>query len=282
MSQTIPPRTAIEYPGGDGERLAKNDPQRHAIHYAFGAQGLYFAARFDVYVSADLLLYYEPGNPRVSVAPDVFVGFGVEDRMRMNYKVWEEGKGPDFVLEVTSPSTWREDVESKPSVYAGLGVRENFLDDPTGEHLTPRLQGYRLAGGEYGRLSAVDSIDRTLKLPSEVLGLELRARGDAMRFRDPATRAGSAQPRRGAHRASRTSRCPPGRSCCIPGGDSRTTGRRGACRGARGTPSPAGSLTRPSPARPVRLTAASRCRGSASAPKTETRFRRSALDISHR
>ena len=66
-----------------------------------------------MYVSGDLLIYYEEGNPRVSVAPDVFVVFGVEDRMRMNYKVWEEGKGPDFVLEVASPRTWREDVGRK-------------------------------------------------------------------------------------------------------------------------------------------------------------------------
>ena len=187
MSQTIPPRAAIEYPSGDGKPLAENDPQLHAIHYAFGALGLYYAAHPDVYVSADLLIYYEEGNPRVSVAPDMFVVFGVEDRMRMNYKVWEEGKGPDFVLEVASPSTWREDVERKPAIYAGLEVREYFLYDPTGAHLTPVLQGYRLVDGRYRRLSAVESIDRTLMLPSGVLGLELRARGDAMRFHDPAT-----------------------------------------------------------------------------------------------
>jgi len=39
----------------------------------------------------------------------------------------------------------------------------------------------------YKRLSAVESIDRTLAMSSEVLGLELRARGDWMRFHDPAT-----------------------------------------------------------------------------------------------
>ena len=105
----------------------------------------------------------------------------------MNYKVWEEGKGPDFVLEVASRSTWREDVERKPEVYAGLGVREYFLYDPRGEYLTPRLQGYRLVDGEYERMPAVESIDRTLTMRSEALGLELRAKGGEMRFRDPTT-----------------------------------------------------------------------------------------------
>ena len=182
------PPAAIEYPESDGKPLAENDPQLHAIHYGFGALGLHFRERPDVYVSADLLIYYEEGNPRVSVAPDVFVVFGVEDRMRGNYKVWEEGKGPDFVLETASPNTWREDVERKPGIYAGLGVREYFLFDPRSEFLKPRLQGFRLVDGVYERLTVVESIDRTLILPSEVLGLELRAKaGGEMRFHDPAT-----------------------------------------------------------------------------------------------
>ena len=116
-----------------------------------------------------------------------FVVFGVEDRMRRNYKVWEEEKGPDCVLEVASLNTWREDVERKPGIHAGLGVKEYFLYDPRGEYLTPRLQGYRLVDGEYERMSAVESIDRALTLPSEVLGLELRAKGGEMHFQDPAT-----------------------------------------------------------------------------------------------
>ena len=91
------------------------------------------------------------------------------------------------MLEVASPGTWREDVGPKRSLYARLGVREYFLYDPTGEHLSPRLQGYRLVEGEYVRLPAVESMDRTLTLHAETLGLDLWARGERMRFRDPAT-----------------------------------------------------------------------------------------------
>ena len=160
MSRPILPPAAIDYPSSDGKPLAENDAQLHAIHYAFGVLRLYFSHRPDVYVSADLLMYYEEGNTRVSVAPDTFVVFGVEDRVRMNYKVWEEGKGPDFVLEVASPSTWREDVETKPEVYARLGVREYFLFDPWGDYFSPRLQGYRLVDGVYERMSAVESTGR--------------------------------------------------------------------------------------------------------------------------
>ena len=93
MSQSILPPAAVDYPSSDGKPLAENDAQLHAILYAVGALWLYYRERTDVYVSGDLLIYYEEGNPRVSVAPDAFVVFGVEDRMRMNYKVWKRARG---------------------------------------------------------------------------------------------------------------------------------------------------------------------------------------------
>ena len=180
-------RAAVEYPSSDGRPLAENDAQLAAILYGIGALRVRYAGRRDVYVSGDLLIYYEEGNPRASVAPDVFVVLGVPDRMRMSYKVWEEGKGPDFVLEVASPGTWREDVGPKRRLYARLGVGEYWLYDPMGEHLKPALQGYRLVDGEYERQPLVESVDGALFLSSETLGLDLWAKGGKMRFRDPET-----------------------------------------------------------------------------------------------
>ena len=187
MSRSIVPPIAVEYPSGDGKPMAENDAQLLAMHYAIGALRVYYQDRDDVYISGDLLMYYEEGNPRVSVAPDVFVVFGVEDRMRMRYLVWEEGKAPDFVLEVASKSTWREDLGPKREIYARLGVKEYWMYDPTGEYFTPVLQGLRLTGSAYVRQLAVKSPDGALTLTSETLGLELRAHAGEMRFRDPAT-----------------------------------------------------------------------------------------------
>ena len=186
MSRTIHPPLALEYPSGDGRPMAENDAQLAAIVYALVALKLHFEKHRDVYVSGDLLMYYEEGNPRVSVAPDVFVVFGVEDRVRMNYKVWEEGKAPDFVLEVASKSTWREDLGPKRELYARLGVKEYWLYDPTGEYFTPVLQGLCLAGGAYVRQLPVASPGGAPALRSETLGLELHVEGGEMRFHDPA------------------------------------------------------------------------------------------------
>ena len=188
MNRPAPAAALIHYPSSDGKPMAENDAQRSAIMYGIGALMRHFRDRRDVYVSGDLLIYYEEGNPRVSIAPDVFVVFGVEKRQRLNYKLWEEGRAPSFVLEVASPSTWREDVGRKRSVYARLGVREYWQYDPLGEHLPARLQGERLTTTGYVRQPAATGLDGTLTLRSETLGLELRAApGREMRFRDPAT-----------------------------------------------------------------------------------------------
>ena len=85
-----PSSAAVDYPDSDGKRMAENDAQLAAILYGISVLRTHYAHRNDVYVSGDLLVYYEEGNPRASVAPDVFVVFGVQDRERMTYRVWEE------------------------------------------------------------------------------------------------------------------------------------------------------------------------------------------------
>ena len=188
MLRPEPAAVPVHYPSSDGKPMAENDAQRDAIMYGIGSLTRHFEDRPDVYVSGDLLIYYEEGNPRVSIAPDVFVVFGVEDRRRLNYKLWEERQAPAFVLEVASPSTWRDDIGWKRSVYARLGVREYWQYDPDGRHLPARLQGERLTRSGYVRQPVATDPHGTLKLRSETLGLELRATpGREMRFRDPAT-----------------------------------------------------------------------------------------------
>ena len=187
MNQAVRSPPAVEYPSSDGKPMAENDAQRIAIMYAIGSLEIHFAHRPDVYVSGDLLIHYEEGNPRASVAPDAFVVFGAEDRLRQTYKLWEEPKAPDFVLEVASANTWREDEGRKRALYERLGVCEYWQYDPTGEYLGVRLKGHRLVEGAYEPQPVARSLDRTLILRSETLGLELLVRGSKMRFRDPVT-----------------------------------------------------------------------------------------------
>src|SRR5512139_2828417 len=97
------------YPESDGKPMAESDLHRKLLLDLVEAAGRHFAGVPDVYASGNMLLYFEEGHPEMCVAPDVFIVRGVEKRLRPIYKVWEEGKGPDVVVELTSPSTHRED-----------------------------------------------------------------------------------------------------------------------------------------------------------------------------
>ena len=170
---------AVVYPCSDGQPMGESDLHIACMLYVLSALRWHFekCERGDVYVSANSFLYYEQGNPRAVVAPDVFVVRGVPNHLRDSYLLWKEPKGPDFVLEITSASTRRDDERRKRGVYAALGVREYFLYDPRSEYLTPPLQGYRLRAGEYRPLPAVAVLPGGgMVVYSEVLGLELRDR----------------------------------------------------------------------------------------------------------
>ena len=178
MSQSVV-SPAVVYPCSDGQPMGESDLHIACMSYVLSALKWHFErrGRDDVYVSANSFLYYEQGNPRAVMAPDVFVVRGVSNHLRDSYLLWREPKGPDFVLEVTSASTRREDEGRKRGVYAALGVEEYFLYDPRGEYLAPPLQGYRLRAGEYRPLPAVTVLPGGgMAVYSEVLGLELRDR----------------------------------------------------------------------------------------------------------
>ena len=131
----------------------------------------------------------QEGNREASIAPDVFVVHGVAKGMRKTYLLWEEGKAPDFVLEVASANTWREDEGAKRERYESLGVREYVQYDPTGEYLGIRLKGARLADGRYEEQAVTRSERGELSLSSEVLGLQVVVTGGGeFRFRDPVDR----------------------------------------------------------------------------------------------
>ena len=192
MSHTGLPHDALLYPCSDGQPMAETDLHAASMVYVASALRWWFEKhrQADVYVGSNNFLYYERGNPGAVVAPDVYVVIGASAHLRDTYLLWNEPKGPDFVLEVTSASTRRTDERRKRDVYAKLGVSEYFLYDPRAEYLTPPLQGFRLHEGEYRPLPAVTVLsNRGVAVTSGVLGLELRDEREArrVRLRDPST-----------------------------------------------------------------------------------------------
>jgi hypothetical protein len=133
-----------------------------------------FYAGQRVYVSGNLLVFYEQGNPKKFIVPDVFVVNGIEPRDRRNYKIWVERRPPQVIFEVTSRRTKKKDTIIKPELYRLMRVPEYYLFDPTQDYLDPPLQGYRLTGERHELLAA----DAQGSLVSEQLGLRLCPEGN--------------------------------------------------------------------------------------------------------
>ncbi len=175
------------YPCSDGKPMADNMWQADAIMHA--ASDLR-AALPTALVAADILMYPEEGNKDNKIAPDVLVALRLGTHNRSSYFVWVEGKPPDWVLEVASPSTQKKDRDRKRCRYAAMGVPEYWMFDPKGDVYppgTPRLQGLKLVDGdEYVPLPS-RLADGGRMIRSETLGLDVRVDGELLRFRDAAT-----------------------------------------------------------------------------------------------
>jgi Uma2 family endonuclease len=179
----IPLQQDIEYPYSDGQPMAESEIHLNEMLDLIAALRRRYQDHPDVYVAGNMFMYYRKGDPRSVVAPDVFLVRGVSKRKRKSYKLWEEGRAPSLVIEVTSDSTSDEDVGKKKTCYETLGVEEYILHDPEGDYLKPRLQGYRLVQGRY------EPIPRRTdgSLESRVTGLILQIEGKNLRLIDTAT-----------------------------------------------------------------------------------------------
>ncbi|MBI3410666.1 MAG: Uma2 family endonuclease [Planctomycetes bacterium] len=171
----------IEYPTSDGKPMAETDLHRNVMIALIKVLETWFAKKPMVYVSGNMLVFYVRGDKRKHVSPDVFVVAGVPKHIRDYFLCWEEGKSPTLVIEVTSKTTKKEDLDKKWHLYRDvLKVKEYFLFDPRSEYLKPRFQGFRLRKGEYVPIPMIDG-----RMVSKVLGLHLEPDGYDLRLYDP-------------------------------------------------------------------------------------------------
>ena len=177
----VPTDGAVFYPDTDGKPMAVSDYHRKLLTWTLQALEAHFAQNSEVYVSGDIMMYYEEGDPWTSISPDVLVCFGINPKPRLTYKTWEEGKAPDFVMEFSSKTTYDKDLDEKMDVYASLEIQDYFLYDAEGLYLPTPLMGFTLVDDAYVAITADD--DGGIR--SSVLGLDFRLRDGVIAIYDP-------------------------------------------------------------------------------------------------
>jgi len=178
----LPLEHEIDYPESDGQPMAETTLHRRVMSDIIEGLERRYAGVPDVWVGGNLFLYYEKGDPRKCVAPDVLLARGVAKWDRRIFRLWEE-TAPALVFEITSKKTADEDEDFKPKLYERLGVAELVLFDPYAEYMEPRLQGRRLERGRYRPIKL--NSDGSLDL--QTTGLTVLPEGERLRLVDTAS-----------------------------------------------------------------------------------------------
>ena len=170
------------YPTTDSKYLSESELHRLLRNALIETLQAYYVDEPLVHVTGDVLLFYEKGNRRKHLAPDLFVAFGVGKQIRDNYLMWEEAP-PSVVLELTSPTTRSDDIGPKFALYRDvLKVKEYFLFDPKEDLISHSMQGWRLVNGLYRAIRPIAG-----RLPSRELGLHLEREGNRAYLWNPDT-----------------------------------------------------------------------------------------------
>ena len=141
---------------------------------------LFFKKREDVFLSANMNLYFEPGNSRRWYAPDLLVAFGVPNVERSSYLLWREQVFPQVLIEIASEKTWKNDVDEKLRIYEEFGAEEYYILDPEFAYLPAPLTAFRRQGANFIELDVIDD-----KIFSPRLGLEIVRTENTFRLFNP-------------------------------------------------------------------------------------------------
>ena len=180
MKKRIGAAPTLVYPESDGEPMAETPKHQQVMTDCMDVLRSHFRRFVDVYIGGNMMLYYEEGNPRKSISPDVFMVRGLSKKELRIYKTWEQPPTLDFVLEVASPSTYTRDFNEKMEIYAKiLRVKEYCIYDPYHE-IDPYFVAFRLVDEAYEEIPFVNA-----RIPFEVLGLELGEHEGVLRLYDP-------------------------------------------------------------------------------------------------
>lgn len=187
------PREPATGPDGKFPIFPPRDDMQNPIYlHAPGHQAAltrHFGARETTIVLGEVPVGWNPRQRRGLRVPDLLVAFdidrsGIIDHRGYSIEAW--GKPPDFVLEIASPTTGRNDVTGKRDDYAAFGIPEYWRFDPSGgRYHGVGLAGDRLVDGVYQPIDLVWVDEAHYWGHSEALGLALCWEEGQLRWYDP-------------------------------------------------------------------------------------------------
>lgn len=167
------------YPSSHEDDMGETDFHYILNSYLWNALKLFFRERNDIFIAANINLYYDEQDPKKWVAPDIMAAFGIGNHKRRTYKLWQEKMCPQVVIEVASASTWKNDIDDKLKTYEQLGVEEYYVLESE-KRLPFPFMAY-LREGEKLKFAFLEN-DRIL---SPQLGLEIVRTNEDIRLFDP-------------------------------------------------------------------------------------------------
>ncbi len=187
------------FPESDGEPMAETFANEIQMFDLFWTLQILFYRQGrgrSTTVGGNQFIYYNPANGRDNISPDVYVAFDRAPFAPPKWQTWIEGKFPDIVFEITSPSTHNIDLSEAPdgkrTRYARLGAKEYYIFDPQQETYPPFL-GFELRDGRLEPLSLLASggiystlLEAELR-PMPIKEWALRPTGKWLRVIDPQT-----------------------------------------------------------------------------------------------
>ena len=150
------PEPPTDLPFEDGEPM--DSPWHRAeIDLLIGTIEYRWRGRKDFFVGGNMFLHFsrEQVRNRDFRGPDFFCVKDVDhDRPRLYWAVWEEqGRYPDVIIELLSPTTAQEDRTTKKRIYERtFRTPEYFCYDPDSH----TLEGWRLSGRRYAPIAPAD------------------------------------------------------------------------------------------------------------------------------
>ena len=142
-------------------------------------------------VSGELYVVIRPTrNMAGSHYPDMLVAFDADPALydaNNGYIISEQGKPPDFVLEIASRHTGHIDIDEKREAYEALRIPEYWRFDETGRYHRTRLAGDRLVGDRYEPVDIDELESDVLQGYSDTLNLYLRWTNGTLGWHDPDT-----------------------------------------------------------------------------------------------